>query len=83
MGVSQADVYQLMAYSQVYACSRLFLLYPQHEGLNGAVTMHYRVANPRGSVRLTVATVDLSSHATARRSLEALLTATDDGSAID
>lgn len=32
-GVSQADVYQMMAYGQVYSCPRLTLLYPHHSGL--------------------------------------------------
>ncbi len=83
MGVLQADVYQLMAYSQVYACRRLFLLYPQHDGLDGAVTMHHRIADPRGTVRFTIATVDVSSHANARRSLEALLAGADGSSPND
>lgn len=32
-GVGQADVYQMMAYSHVYRCNRLMLLYPHHEEL--------------------------------------------------
>jgi 5-methylcytosine-specific restriction enzyme subunit McrC len=32
-GVSQADVYQMMAYGRLYNCSRLTLLYPHHAGL--------------------------------------------------
>lgn len=32
-GVSQADVYQMMAYGQLYKTDRLTLLYPHHEGL--------------------------------------------------
>lgn len=34
-GVSQSDVYQLMAYAQIYACDRVMLLYPHHQGLAG------------------------------------------------
>lgn len=40
-GVSQADVYQMMAYGRLYRCSKLTLLYPHHrevgcdEGLIG------------------------------------------------
>lgn len=34
-GVSQADVYQMMAYGRLYGCSRLTLLYPHHAGLPG------------------------------------------------
>lgn len=33
-GVSQADVYQMMAYAQVYGCSKLTLLYPYHAELH-------------------------------------------------
>jgi 5-methylcytosine-specific restriction enzyme subunit McrC len=32
-GVSQADVYQMMAYGQLYKCPRLTLLYPHHAGM--------------------------------------------------
>ena len=32
-GVSQADVYQLMAYGRLYGCERLTLLYPHHAAL--------------------------------------------------
>jgi len=32
-GVSQADVYQMMAYAQLYRAPRLTLLYPHHPGL--------------------------------------------------
>jgi len=32
-GVSQADIYQMMAYGRLYDCSRLTLLYPHHAGL--------------------------------------------------
>jgi len=32
-GVSQADVYQMMAYAQLYHAPRLTLLYPHHAGL--------------------------------------------------
>ncbi|MEA1071737.1 McrC family protein [Sphingomonas sp. LY160] len=30
-GVSQADVYQMMAYGRLYRCSKLTLLYPHHD----------------------------------------------------
>lgn len=33
-GVSQADVYQMMAYGHLYGCPDLFLLYPHHAGLD-------------------------------------------------
>lgn len=31
-GVSQADVYQMMAYGRLYRCGKLTLLYPHHHG---------------------------------------------------
>lgn len=34
-GVSQADVYQMMAYGRLYDCPRLTLLYPHHHGMGG------------------------------------------------
>jgi 5-methylcytosine-specific restriction enzyme subunit McrC len=34
-GVSQSDIYQMMAYAQLYKAPRLTLLYPHHEGLPG------------------------------------------------
>jgi 5-methylcytosine-specific restriction enzyme subunit McrC len=33
-GVSQGDVYQMMAYGQLYKCDRLALLYPHHSAVN-------------------------------------------------
>ena len=33
-GVSQTDVYQMMAYAQIYKCPRVTLLYPHHAGLS-------------------------------------------------
>ncbi|MGZ0071982.1 McrC family protein [Sphingobium limneticum] len=44
-GVSQADVYQMMAYGRLYRCGRLTLMYPHHhqvgceEGLIGGYTV--------------------------------------------
>lgn len=41
-GVSQADVYQMMAYAQVYGAPRLTLLFPHHLGLGGSEAVHAR-----------------------------------------
>lgn len=35
LGVAQADVYQMMAYGQLYNCPRLTLLYPHHGDIKG------------------------------------------------
>lgn len=59
-GVSQADVYQMMAYGRVYGCSQLMLLYPHHDELGcgeGITSMHQ--VNGTDD-RLITATIGLS-----------------------
>ncbi|NDL65349.1 McrC family protein [Acerihabitans arboris] len=57
-GVSQADVYQIMAYARLYRCPEVMLLYPHHAGLGTcALTAGYRIWE--GKERLQVASVDL------------------------
>lgn len=60
-GVSQADVYQMMAYGQLYACPRLTLLYPHHAGLGEqcGVQSEYRITG--NGHRLAIATLDVST----------------------
>jgi 5-methylcytosine-specific restriction enzyme subunit McrC len=62
-GISQGDVYQLMAYAQLYNCDRLMLLYPHHAGLHRAgILEDFGIAMP-GRVppdRLMVASVDIA-----------------------
>lgn len=72
-GVSQADVYQLMAYAQLYACNRLMLLYPHHDGLgrSGIVKAHGIAVSGRQD-RLSIATVDIRQQ---RGGVEAALAA--------
>lgn len=59
-GVSQADVYQMMAYGRLYQCGRLTLLYPHHrdsgcdEGLIGNYTVN------SSSDRMELFSIDLS-----------------------
>ncbi len=60
-GVSQADVYQMMAYAHVYECDRLMLLYPHHHELaerEGLVAVH-QIARKSDSL-IGIATVDLA-----------------------
>jgi 5-methylcytosine-specific restriction enzyme subunit McrC len=47
LGVSQADVYQMMAYGRLYQCQQLMLLYPHHSALRAAegVVSRHRVNN--------------------------------------
>lgn len=58
-GVSQADVYQMMAYAQLYGCPYVVLLYPHHAGLGDArFTTDYLI---HGSTdRLQLRSVDIA-----------------------
>lgn len=57
-GVSQSDVYQMMAYGQLYNCRELVLLYPHHAGLGEtALALPYRVSN--SADRLNLRSVDV------------------------
>jgi 5-methylcytosine-specific restriction enzyme subunit McrC len=57
-GVSQADVYQMMAYAQLYRCRSTMLMYPHHTALGeGVFTSPYTVASSEN--RLVVGTIDI------------------------
>lgn len=60
-GVSQADIYQMMAYSQIYECRDMILLYPHHDGLAylAGRTASHRIAGGLGT--LSTITVDLTA----------------------
>jgi 5-methylcytosine-specific restriction enzyme subunit McrC len=60
--VSQSDVYQMMAYGQLYECGLLTLLYPHHAALRSApgVLGRYRVGTT--AQLLHVASVDITDH---------------------
>ena len=61
-GVAQADVYQLMAYGQLYDCPHMMLLYPHHRALGPVELCRNLDIAPRdGRSRLSVATVDVTS----------------------
>ncbi|MEB8388414.1 restriction endonuclease [Rhodobacteraceae bacterium KMM 6894] len=61
-GISQGDVYQLMAYSQLYHCDRVMLLYPHHCGLSAkSVQQSYGIGSPEGHDKLLVSTIDVST----------------------
>lgn len=74
-GVSQADVYQLMAYAQIYDCDRVLLLYPHHHGLPAApVRKPYAIAAAGGQRQLVVSTIDVSApHGAVRDDLARLV----------
>ena len=57
-GVSQSDVYQMMAYARLYRCHEVMLLYPHHVGL-GAEALDVAYGILEGGERLRVASVDL------------------------
>ncbi|WP_294338229.1 restriction endonuclease [uncultured Sphingomonas sp.] len=59
-GVSQADVYQMMAYGRLYRCHRLTLLYPHHReaGCDEGLIGNYAVNS--SSDRLDLFSVDLA-----------------------
>lgn len=74
-GVSQADVYQLMAYAQIYRCDRVMLLYPHHQGLPATpIRKTYDIATPDNPGRLIVSSVDVSPpHSVVSSALGALV----------
>lgn len=59
-GVSQADVYQMMAYGRLYKCSRLTLLFPHHAGLlcDEGLQAAHRVTS--SDHQLEMATIDVA-----------------------
>jgi 5-methylcytosine-specific restriction enzyme subunit McrC len=71
-GVSQGDVYQMMAYGDLYRCGTLTLLYPHHAGLDldDGVQADHQVTS--GSRRLRVATIDISRTAGLDKRLAAI-----------
>jgi 5-methylcytosine-specific restriction enzyme subunit McrC len=75
-GVSQADVYQMMAYAQVYGCRRLVLPYPHHQGLGeeAGVLVRHEIRRTVDT-HLAVASVSLSDFATIGVRLRELVSA--------
>jgi len=60
-GVSQADVYQLMAYGRLYDCPNVMLLYPHHADLpNDPIHQTYSIAAKDSDEKLIVATLSLT-----------------------
>ncbi len=57
-GVSQADIYQMMAYSRLYRCNRLMLLYPATPGEPSSIRGQYGLAN--GRERLSLGQIDIA-----------------------
>ena len=61
-GISQSDVYQMMAYAHIYQVENLLLLYPHHAelGADAGILCDHKIAGTHDT-RLRVATVDLSN----------------------
>ena len=62
-GVSQADVYQMMAYAHLYKAPRLTLLYPHHTALGDAEGIRARFRVTGQETVLETASFDISSGA--------------------
>jgi 5-methylcytosine-specific restriction enzyme subunit McrC len=60
-GVSQGDVYQMMAYAQLYRAPRLTLLYPHHPGLGGEEDVHSRHRITGHDTILETASIDVAN----------------------
>jgi 5-methylcytosine-specific restriction enzyme subunit McrC len=60
-GVSQADIYQMMAYAHLYKAPRLTLLYPHHAGLGEAEGIRARFRVTGQETVLETASFDISS----------------------
>lgn len=71
-GISQSDVYQMMAYGQLYRCDALTLLYPHHDELENSPGIMGSYAVPSSQKRLAAATVDISGPAGIKIALRAI-----------
>jgi len=60
-GVSQADIYQMMAYAHLYKAPRLTLLYPHHAGLGDEEGIRARFQVTGQVTELETATFDISN----------------------
>ena len=60
MGVSQGDIYQMMAYAHVYPARRMVLLYPHHSGLKKPAGTQARFSIARSDKTVEIATIDVS-----------------------
>lgn len=60
-GVSQSDIYQMMAYAHLYKAPRLTLLYPHHNGLPGTDGIQGQFWITGQATALETASIDLAS----------------------
>ncbi|MEN3972312.1 restriction endonuclease [Sphingomicrobium sp. XHP0235] len=64
-GVSQSDVYQMMAYGRIYQCPDLMLLYPHHDDLKSFAGFQSQHSVVGSEDKLSAATLNLSDLKTA------------------
>ncbi len=72
-GVSQSDVYQMMAYAQLYSAPRLTLLYPHHPGLGNEDAIHARHRITGHDTLLETASIDVANGKTVLDGIRRLL----------
>jgi 5-methylcytosine-specific restriction enzyme subunit McrC len=72
-GVSQADIYQMMAYAHLYGAPRLTLLYPHHPGLGAKEDVHARHRITGQATILETASIDVANSADLLDRLRGLL----------
>lgn len=61
-GVSQADIYQIMAYGRLYLCPRVMLLYPHHQALGEEpLRVAHRIAVEHCNDWLELATINVGT----------------------
>ncbi|WP_417474762.1 McrC family protein [Leisingera sp.] len=72
-GVSQSDVYQMMAYAQLYRAPRLTLLYPHHPGLGATELVQARHRITGQTTTLEIASIDVENGGNIIDRLQSLL----------
>lgn len=79
-GVSQGDVYQMMAYGQLYDCPHCVLLYPHHDALQAhdGIQRSFRVTDRNETI--SVATIDIRNANNVATVLRALICKESDNS---
>jgi 5-methylcytosine-specific restriction enzyme subunit McrC len=69
-GISQADLYQLLAYGYTYGCKRLALIYPHHPEMKDWTLPRFAYCSPAGAdIALQVAAFDLDESRSAAEKL--------------
>lgn len=83
MGVSQSDIYQMLAYARAYGAKRLVLLYPWHREMDGPPGLNRRWTFTGSDCRLDVATVDVGRPDDVGDDLRRIIDSDNDAPSID